>query len=737
MKQFFLLILISILSVNTVQAAKCTSTATGNWSAPSTWSGCGGTGVPGTGAFANYSAVVHGGHTVTLDDTRTIYATNVGDTTANPAILTIGNNTTPITITMQGDMKWFVNNAASTVNMNSGAGLTINMSTALIPDVYFIPGDWNAGLATWNITGTPTQRVYINGVTGHSGFHTLYSGFSTNTDVYWDYVSMIDLVPNQTPYRYSNLIQSGQTANRTVSINHSLFKNCGYIVIGINQGQSASLNIKVKNSDFREMTAAGATNAGTIMIPGFGLQFAKLSTNVTGEVSLENNTFYGSAAAVFATGATTTISGNVYYDGVTWMTSPITETNATYYLSSNIASGSAAFFARLGSKMINSLFFSDSPNTHWMATSAATGAPFEFAYNVVDSLDAMDNFDMTFNSFDIHHNYFIGPIQAIEIHGTLGATTEAGVVSRWWNNTYIPHTPSCGLSYLGLFSRHELAGTYSNYQIWNNLFIDESSDSCTQYMISGTMLGTGEMFSYKYLDYNAFYTSKTDKTTAKFVDYTVSRVPTVSTPVPTNVGVNDISIGQNYNQAATIVYDIKIIDGSSTPNTYAWRKDGGTWSTTTPVSTAYVTIDNQIAVKWGATTGHTTNGTWTFTASYLTRGQDGFAAHDIPATALNNPGFASGGTNRIFNYNGLSTRLALIQEMMKKNGHDYSGNPTTFNSLYEASLIKAWIVSQNIPTNAQLIGTGRDGSFIGAYQPIPPIPSQSIFQRIFKSRIFK
>jgi hypothetical protein len=62
------------------------------------------------------------------------------------------------------------------------------------------------------------------------------------------------------------------------------------------------------------------------------------------------------------------------------------------------------------------------------------------------------------------------------------------------------------------------------------------------------------------------------------------------------------------------------IDGTGSPNTFKWCRDGGTetWvATTVAITAAEQLLENGVYVKFGATTGHTLNEYWQWAMTAL------------------------------------------------------------------------------------------------------------------------
>jgi hypothetical protein len=91
----------------------------------------------------------------------------------------------------------------------------------------------------------------------------------------------------------------------------------------------------------------------------------------------------------------------------------------------------------------------------------------------------------------------------------------------------------------------------------------------------------------------------------------------------TGAGLNDLTItGYNANTSSGEIgrsYKVQI-DGTGTPNTFTWSRDGGNnWKETgVAITGSSQTLEGDIAVTFAATTGHTSGNAWAFTAERWT-----------------------------------------------------------------------------------------------------------------------
>jgi len=84
----------------------------------------------------------------------------------------------------------------------------------------------------------------------------------------------------------------------------------------------------------------------------------------------------------------------------------------------------------------------------------------------------------------------------------------------------------------------------------------------------------------------------------------------------TGSGLDDMSSSGSYSGPDSRSYRIQI-DGTGTPDTFKWSRDGGsTWAATTvSITGAIQQLEDGVCVYFAATTGHTLNDYWDFTAA--------------------------------------------------------------------------------------------------------------------------
>lgn len=75
------------------------------------------------------------------------------------------------------------------------------------------------------------------------------------------------------------------------------------------------------------------------------------------------------------------------------------------------------------------------------------------------------------------------------------------------------------------------------------------------------------------------------------------------------IGLNDLTWGTAATNAASAYYEI-VIDGTGTPDTFKWRKNGGGWTALVSITGAAQTLDEGQQITFAATTGHTAADQW-------------------------------------------------------------------------------------------------------------------------------
>lgn len=118
-------------------------------------------------------------------------------------------------------------------------------------------------------------------------------------------------------------------------------------------------------------------------------------------------------------------------------------------------------------------------------------------------------------------------------------------------------------------------------------------------------------------------------------------------------GLNDLTVvgGQLYTGTTPLTYRVQI-DGTGSPNTFKWSKDGGTtWiASNVAITGAEQLLDNGVKIVFGATTGHTSGNYWNFLAS---NGLPGTVSYNA---GLCYPGEGDQGENYIYVVRGNATK---------------------------------------------------------------------------------
>ncbi len=86
----------------------------------------------------------------------------------------------------------------------------------------------------------------------------------------------------------------------------------------------------------------------------------------------------------------------------------------------------------------------------------------------------------------------------------------------------------------------------------------------------------------------------------------------------TGSGLCDLSAGGSYTGTAAATFDV-VIDGTGSPDTFKWRKDGGSFTSGVTITGAAQTLSDGVTVTFGALTGHTLSDSWSFSALAFAR----------------------------------------------------------------------------------------------------------------------
>jgi len=74
-------------------------------------------------------------------------------------------------------------------------------------------------------------------------------------------------------------------------------------------------------------------------------------------------------------------------------------------------------------------------------------------------------------------------------------------------------------------------------------------------------------------------------------------------------GLNDVTWGAAFSGAASADFEV-VIDAIGTPDTFKWRKDGGSWTEDVAITGAAQTLSDGQTITFAATTGHTLTDQW-------------------------------------------------------------------------------------------------------------------------------
>ncbi|MGZ4989999.1 MAG: beta strand repeat-containing protein, partial [Methylobacter sp.] len=319
------------MTIGTITPAvvNCTSLATGNWSATSTWTQCR-SGIP----LAGDTVTIASGHTVTVNTTApatgslgSLTINSGGTLTASVAnTLTLGGN-----LTNNGTLSLgtFGNVTLTTASQWTGTGATWTLNTLTL------------GSQALSFNATDTFTLAING--SISGLGTINSG-ATNTGITLDFRSASTQTVPTTGVTYPNLTVSGGStktpASGTLDIRGNFTVAASTTFAGNTNNPAVTVKGNFSNSGTFNAGAGVWTLSGTSAqsiagTPSFGsltinnASGVSLSSNVTVStvLALTNGTVTTGANTLIASGGDCTISisrSNGYVIGNLQLTVPAT-----------------------------------------------------------------------------------------------------------------------------------------------------------------------------------------------------------------------------------------------------------------------------------------------------------------------------------------------------------------------------------------------------------------------------
>jgi hypothetical protein len=700
--------------------ATITSATSGNWAVGATWVG---------GVAPNYLtdiAVIASGHKVTIASSATIPATTVGPP-ANGVSTTELEIASGVTVTLAGNLMIDPGNNANATTLTTithQAGSTLNLVTFK----YGNTGGGNAAGSRFksviNNNGTTDARSYITGSAGSQikFMDNLDWAFTYNRGfIDWDYVTISG-------------VDSGTEANFIhgyfgFKFDHVLYKNSAVMVAG---NTIAGNNFILQNSDFRSLT----TRAGGGLPNSIGSISCAAPSGAESRI-FTSNTFRSSALALTFSGF---IIQNSIWDGDTLVfanSSNMLAINCAFYQPLDAGFSISYFYTNTNIK-INSCIFHYENNAHGMSPSGGTDVYLKNSVITADDGAADPLYGVGNDDWIVANNLLIGqPGSAVNL--TYG---------KFINNTFAMNTDPIYIQEVGTPANH-----HGDSIFYNNLFLDLNNISIRTYLNPMFALSppyTTDSKQINYVDYNA-WVPKYNNQGGTFNKY---GMPTVCQYTIRYDGQNpvkkDLRLNSQLTGTSAATFEIEIVDGTASPNTYKWRKDGGAWSTPIPVSVSWVLISSadNIYAQWGSTTGHTTLDNYKFDYVFLTQGQLGFGSQDTALTLTPAqvqfkwsqdspviPRDIDVYRNYLLSTTG-SIRSDWFTDAVKRNGFDRSGTAASFNAGFDPMATLTWIKAGWETTSTVLATGGIGGSYIGAFVPIAPPIGSNIWNKLFYSRIF-
>ncbi len=178
-------------------------------------------------------------------------------------------------------------------------------------------------------------------------------------------------------------------------------------------------------------------------------------------------------------------------------------------------------------------------------------------------------------------------------------------------------------------------------------------------------------------------------------------------------GVDDLTSGGSYTDVANpgAIFTVTI-DGTGTPNTFLWLKNGAGGAATVSITGASQNLSDGVTVTFASTTGHTNNETWRiFTANKRINGQD------VALTRLFSPGLVYNPTGGGGNANG-RVDWNLSDLAIRTDTDNFEGVIISYEGTPSPSLITQFIIGKSGGTRAapiNLVAGGYHGGLLGGF----------------------
>jgi len=90
---------------------------------------------------------------------------------------------------------------------------------------------------------------------------------------------------------------------------------------------------------------------------------------------------------------------------------------------------------------------------------------------------------------------------------------------------------------------------------------------------------------------------------------------TVDHPVYVGAGLDDMSTSGEYSDVSSFLFEVEI-DATGSPDTFKWRKDGGSYTTGINITGSAQPLSDGVNITFAATTGHTLADVWSFNGNF-------------------------------------------------------------------------------------------------------------------------